>query len=290
MTIRFIINPVSGKGSHSNIDELIYKHIDTSKFEVETIFTKHPKHATLLAKDAAKNKKDIVIAVGGDGTMHECALGLIGRKTALGVLPCGSGNGFAFHFNMNANLTKAIRQLNHCQFKTIDSCTANGMPFFNVSGVGFDAHIAHLFNNTKVRGFSSYIKLVLRECAFYPAQKYTIEYNGKKEELKALIISWANATQFGNNAVISPESKIDDGMVDICILKDFNRIKVPLLLYRLFTNSIHRSKYMTIIRTKNMKIQCHSGISHLDGECIDLGKFIDIDTIPKSLNIFVPNE
>ena len=289
MKIRFIINPISGKAKHQRLEKKIEKNLDLNKFDFDYFYTEHPKHATELAQKAASEKIDVVVAVGGDGTMHECAKGVLDSKTAIAVLPCGSGNGFAFHFKMESELEKAIIQLNSCEFRTIDSCTANGMPFFNVSGVGFDAHIAKLFATTKVRGFMTYVKLVLRECAFYPAQQYTLEYDGKTETHKAVIISWANATQFGNNAQISPESKVDDGLVDICVLKDFNRLKVPLLLYRLFTERIQHSKYMKIIRTKSVKISCQNGISHLDGEGVDLGSSILINTVPKSLNIFVPH-
>ena len=289
MKIRFIINPISGGGKHKNILDLLQKNIDIKRFDYDYVFTERSKHATELSKKAADKNIDVVVAVGGDGTMHECAKGVLGSKTALAVLPCGSGNGFALHFKMESELENAIIQLNSCEFRTIDSCTANGIPFFNVSGVGFDAHIAKLFATTKVRGFMTYVKLVLRECAFYPAQQYKLEYDGKTETHKAVIISWANATQFGNNAQISPESKVDDGLVDICVLKDFNRLKVPLLLYRLFTKRIQHSKYMKIIRTKSVKISCQNGISHLDGEGVDLGLSILINTVPKSLNIFVPN-
>ncbi|MDA9898274.1 diacylglycerol kinase family lipid kinase [Flavobacteriales bacterium] len=289
MKIRFIVNPISGNGNHHSIENLIKEHLDLKKFHFDCRFTKRPKHATELAQQATTEGIDVVVAVGGDGTMHECAKGLLGSETALAVLPCGSGNGFALHFGMSKELSHSIQQLNTSGFITIDSCTANGLPFFNVSGVGFDAHIANLFATTKVRGFLTYVKLVLRECAFYPAQDYTLEYDGRKEIHNAVIISWANATQFGNNAQISPESKVDDGMVDICILKDFRRYKVPFLIYRLFKESIHLSKYMTIIRTKRVKISCQNGQSHLDGERIDLGKEIEIDTHPKTLKVFVPN-
>jgi diacylglycerol kinase (ATP) len=289
MKIRFIINPISGGGKHKNILDLLEKNIDAKRFDYDYLFTERSKHATELSKKATDENIDVLVAVGGDGTMHECAKGVLGSNTALAVLPCGSGNGFALHFKMESELEKAIIQLNSCEFRTIDSCTANGMPFFNVSGVGFDAHIANLFATTKVRGFMTYVKLVLRECAFYPAQQYTLEYDGKTETHKAVIISWANATQFGNNAQISPESKVDDGLVDICVLKDFNRLRVPLLLYRLFTERIQHSKYMKIIRAKSVKISCQNGISHLDGESVDLGSSILINTVPKSLNIFVPH-
>ena len=289
MTIRFIINPISGKAQHSSIQNLIEDHLDTSKFDYDCVFTEYSQHATALSRQAVKENIDIVVAVGGDGTMHECALGLMGSNTALAVLPCGSGNGFALHFHMHKKLTEAIIQLNSCHFKLIDSCTANNKPFFNVSGVGFDAHIAHLFSKTKIRGFFTYVKLVLKECLYYPAQNYVLSYDSKKEQHRAVIISWANATQFGNNAQISPHSKVDDGKVDICVLKDFKRYLVPLLLYQLFTGKMHSSKYITIIRTKSMTIECQNGMSHLDGEVIDLGPSIHIDTHPKSLKIFVPH-
>lgn len=289
MKIRFIINPISGKAKHKGLEDRIERNLDLEKFDFDYFYTQRPKHATELAQTAVLEKIDVVVAVGGDGTMHECAKGLLGCDTALAVLPCGSGNGFAFHFGMKAEIEKAIQQLNSAKMKLIDSCTANGLAFFNVSGVGFDAHIANLFANTKVRGFSSYVKLVLRECANYPAQEYTLEYNGRKEVHKAVIISWANATQFGNGAQISPESLADDGLIDICIIKDFKRYLVPVLLYQLFTGKINHSKYMTIIRTKSVKISCQNGLSHLDGEGLDLGKEILIDTHPKTLKVFVPH-
>ena len=264
MKIRFIINPISGKAQHKGLESRIEKLLDLNKFDFDYLYTERAKHATELAQQAAHENIDVVVAVGGDGTMNECAKGLLGSQTALAVLPCGSGNGFAFHFGMERNIKKAIKQLNISDFKTIDTCTANGVPFFNVSGVGFDSHIANLFATTKVRGFSSYIKLVLRECANYPAQDYCLEYDGKKEVYNAVIISWANASQFGNGAQISPESKVDDGLIEICVLKDFKRFLVPVLLYRLFTGKIHHSKYMTIIKTKSITISCQNGQSHLD--------------------------
>lgn len=289
LTIRFIINPISGKANHKNISEIATNLLDKSLFQCDFYYTEYSKHATELAKIASDQNIDVIVAVGGDGTMHECALGILGSQTALAVLPCGSGNGFAFHFGMKKQIRDAIIQLNHCEFKVIDSCTANNLPFFNVSGVGFDAHIAKLFSEIKIRGFHKYVKLVLQECAFYPAQKYTLEYDGIKEEHNAVIVSWANATQFGNNAQISPSSIVDDGMIEICVLKDFKRYLVPLLLYQLFTGRIHHSRHMKIIKTKKIKISCKNGISHLDGEVINMGTKITIDTVPKSLKIFVPN-
>ena len=290
MKIKFIINPISGKKHHGNIVELIDNHLDTSKFSYDYVFTKKTKDATRLSEEAKKEKYDVIVAVGGDGTLNECAQAVTDSNSAIAVLPCGSGNGFALHFKMKSKLISAIKQLNHCSVREIDYCSANNKPFFNVSGVGFDAHIAHLFSTTKIRGFSNYIKLVLKECLFYPAQKYSIQYNENEETHNAFIVSWANASQFGNGAEISPNAKVDDGLIDICIVKSLPRYKIPILLYRLFSGSIHKSKYVKIIKTKEAEIQCHDGRSHLDGEPVDLGQKIIIKNHFKKLKVFVPNE
>lgn len=290
MKIRFIINPISGTGNHLPIvKSIIHKHLNKSKFKIEIFETEYPKHATTLAQEAVDKNIEIVAAVGGDGTMHECAIATRNSNTALTVIPCGSGNGFAYHFGMKKNITDSILLLNQSTFSYIDSCTANNIPFFNISGIGFDAHIANLFSNLKVRGFLSYIRLVLKECLSYKAQDYTIEYDNKIETHNAVIISWANTSQFGNDAYISPNSSPTDGLTDICILRDFNRLLVPILIYKLFSKKIHQSKYMKIIRTKSIKISSTNGACHLDGEVLSLKTDIHIETHSKSLKIFFPN-
>lgn len=288
MKIRFIVNPISGTGKQKKLADIIKSTLDPLLFQYDICYTQAPHHATELAQKAKLEGIDIVAAVGGDGTMNECAQALLDSKTALAVIPCGSGNGFAFHFGMHKHLKRAIQQLNHCSFKQIDSCTANGHPFFNVSGVGYDAHIAHLFSKLNKRGFSNYMKLILREFR-YPAKEYTLRFDGREKKVNAFVISWANASQFGNNAVISPESKIDDGLIDICILNKFPVMAIPKLLNRLFNNSMHHSKYMEIIRCNEMKITGEDGLSHLDGEPIDLGKSIHLKIKPQSLNVFAPH-
>lgn len=288
MKIRFIVNPVSGTGKYKDLERLVEQELDPVLFQYEICYTEAPKHATQLAKEAQEQGVDIVAAVGGDGTMNECAQALTHSSTALAVIPCGSGNGFAFHFGMHKQFKKAIQQLNLSGFKTIDSCTANGHPFFNVSGIGYDAHIAHLFDKEKKRGFSNYIRLILREFR-YPASEYTLRFNGVEKSVNAFVISWANASQFGNNAVISPESAVDDEVLDICVLSKFPLKAIPGLLKRLFNNTMHLSKYMEIIRCKEMLIKGGDGICHLDGEPINLGVEIQLKLIPQSLKVFVPH-
>ena len=288
MKIRFIVNPISGTGKHKNLSKIIEQELDKTLFQYDICYTEKSQHATKLTQQAVAEKIDVVAAVGGDGTMNECAQALVNSNTALAVIPCGSGNGFAFHFGMHKHLKKAVRQLKHSRFRMVDSCTANQHPFFNVSGVGYDAHIAHLFSKLSKRGFANYMKLILREFR-YPAKEHTLRFNGQEKTVNAFVISWANASQFGNNAVISPESQVDDGFLDICVLRKFPVKAIPKLLNRLFNNSMHHSKYMEVIRCREMQISGGDGLCHLDGEPIDLGKEIHLQVKPKSLKVFVPH-
>ena len=289
MKLRFIINPISGSRDNSNIAQLVKENLNLNKFQYDIFYTERKKHAIELSQKAVEEKIDVVIAVGGDGTLHECAQPIIGTETALSVIPRGSGNGFAHHLNIKQDVINCIKDLNNSTISEVDSCSANGKPFVNVSGVGFDAHIAHLFSKITVRGFSSYIKLVLKECILYPSKEYTIKFDNKQRKVDAFLISWANSSQFGNNAVISPESKIDDGYFEICIVKKLPRILIPILLFRLFNKSIQHSKYVEIIKCKEAQILCDDGRSHLDGETYNLGSEIKIKNNPLSLKIFTPN-
>jgi diacylglycerol kinase family enzyme len=172
--------------------------------------------------------------------------------------------------------------------RTIDSGTANGMSFINISGIGFGAHISYLFLNLMDRGFINYIKIIFKEIN-YKAKNYTICYNGIKRKVNAILISFANATQYGNNFQISPNSKIDDGLIDFVILKDMPRWKVPQILLKIAKGKSHLSKYIRIIQSDKMTIISNENVIHLDGEPTKINGELTIKVNPKSLKIFAPN-
>jgi len=284
MKIRFIINPISGTGKQIGIEEDITKHFEN--FEI--IYTQKTGDATRISKEAANENIDAVIAVGGDGTVNECIKGLINTNTALGVIPCGSGNGFAYHIGMDHTTKNAVKQLKNMRIEVIDSCTANGVPFVNVSGIGFDAHIANLFLTLKERGFVKYAKLVIRELG-YNAKEYTIQYKNIERRVKAYMIDFANASQYGNNAKISPMADFKDGLIDFVIIKDFPKWKIPIFIYMLLTGKIHLSKHVEIIQCDKMTIKAENTLLHLDGEPFKASNPIEVSILPKSLKILMPN-
>jgi len=283
--IRFIINPVSGTSKQKGIEELIQKNLH---IEYDIVYTKKSGDATVLSQKAIDDKTDIVVAVGGDGTVNECAKALINSDTALGVIPCGSGNGFAYHLGMKKNIEKAIKQLNICSINTIDSCTANGEEFVNVSGIGFDAHIARLFTNNRKRGFFTYLKLILKELTYRP-KAYKLKYEGKRIKVIAYLISFANASQYGNDFKISPNASVCDGLIDFVIVKEFSKWKIPFFLYTIAKGKAHLHEYIELIQAKEMIIEAKSNLLHLDGEPKKFNSPITIKIHPKTLKIFSPN-
>ena len=285
LKIRFIINPISGTGKQKGIEKFMIKHLEN--FEI--IYTQKAGDATRISKEAANDNIDAIIAVGGDGTINECLIALVNTNTALGVIPCGSGNGFAYHIGMERNIEKAVKQLKNTKIEVIDSCTANGFPFVNVSGIGFDSHIANLFLTLTKRGFVNYVKLVIRELS-YKAKEYTINYNNIERKVKAYIIAFANASQYGNDAKISPMANFQDGLLDFVIIKEFPKWKIPFFLLKVATGKAHLSKYVEIIQCQKMTISAENTLLHLDGEPFKASNPIEVIILPKSLKILMPNE
>ena len=186
-------------------------------------------------------------------------------------------------------MKESILQINNATIKIVDSCTANCMPFVNVSGIGFDAHIANLFQNLEKRGLWNYIKLIFKEIN-YKAEEYTINYNGKSRKIKAILLSFANASQYGNNFLISPRSELDDGLIDFVIVHDMPKRMIPQFLIKIANGKIENSKFVEIIQAKEMEIFSDEKIIHLDGEPKKINESVLIKNNPKTLKILIPNE
>ena len=285
MKTKIIVNPISGTQKHKNIDRIFEKYLK----DYEIVYTKYQNHAFEISKKLDK-KFDRVIVAGGDGTVNECVRGLIDKDITLVTLPCGSGNGFSLHNNIDTNLDNAIKSLANYKKIKSDVWTINDNPFINVSGTGFDALIANSFSKLKNRGFSSYIKLVLKNVIAYKPQKYSIEIDNEKINTEAFFIAFANASEYGNGAVISPKSKINDGLLDIVIVKKFNKILIPKLIYYIFKKKVHKFKKVIIKRGKIIRITLKSKESflvHLDGEPKKISGALEIKISKRKLKVLI---
>lgn len=279
----FIINPVSGVGKQKLIEKLAGEIIDKRQFEIEFQYTDAPKHAIKISEEAVKNNADIVVAVGGDGTVNEVACSLINSETRLAIIPTGSGNGVARHLKIPLDIKSALERINNLNETIIDTATLNNIPFVMIAGFGFDAFIASEFSKLKKRGFSGYLKLVLKHFAFYKPEDYTITIDGNIINKKAFLISIANCSQFGNNAYIAPLASSDDQLLNITIIRGFSIFAIGGLIYHLFNKTIHRSRFVETFTGKNIIISQSVEFSQLDGESIHTGKNIEIKVNPLSL-------
>lgn len=286
--ICFIVNPISGVGRQKVIEKLIDQELDRTLFDYEIAYTKAAKHAIEISKDAVIRKFDVVVAVGGDGSVNETAKGLINSNTALAIIPTGSGNGLARHLNIPLNLKKAMDVINSGKETLIDSIQMNDETFVNVAGIGFDAHIGWEFAKFGKRGFSSYLKVISREFPSYKAGNYELTVDGETINKKAFLISFANGSQWGNNAYIAPMADISDGVMDIAILNDFKFYSILSIGYRLLNKTLDQSSHISIIKAKEVTVKQSGTIAHIDGEPIEIGHEIRIKVNPLSLKVIIP--
>lgn len=286
--ILFIVNPISGGQEKTFIPSLVDEFLDHSIFDAEIIFTERIGHATELAKQAIDDGFNIIASVGGDGTINEIASVVESTDAKMAIIPSGSGNGLARSLNIPMSKNQAIKNLNRLRTVKIDSGTFNDRKFFNVAGLGFDAHISSLFANHSTRGFSGYIKTTLKEIKNYKPQEYVICIDGITYTREAFMISIANSSQYGNNAHISPQASLKDGLLDVCIITPFSIYEFPLLGLRMFTKTTHLSKNIEILKGKNITItRKESGPIHIDGEPLNFPKEINIKVKHLSLSLLV---
>jgi diacylglycerol kinase (ATP) len=288
--ILFIINPISGGKNKSKLPLLIDKLLDMSKFIPSYSFTEYAGHAAELAEEAANRNFDVIVAVGGDGTINEVASKVHEHKKVLGIIPFGSGNGLARFLKIPLKPANAIQVINSLNVISIDTGLFNGKGFFNMAGMGFDAYISSVFAEDKSRGLTGYLKLGLKEVLSYKAQTYDLVIDGKEYTFKAFLISIANSSQYGNNAHIAPAASVTDGLFDICIVKEFSIMKLPVLAYEMLTARTDRSKFVEIIKGREVTIRrLEEGAIHIDGEPLFMGRDIKISIVPLSLSVIIPS-
>jgi YegS/Rv2252/BmrU family lipid kinase len=287
--VRFIINPRSGTNSKADLPGLIKRLLDPGEFDSEICFTEYPRHAYELSRSAMESGFDFVAVAGGDGTMNEAASALVRSNTTLALLPCGSGNGLARHLEIPLDLSRAIRLISSGKTMKIDTFTAGPFTGIGTFGIGFDAHVAHLFSKSIKRGYSTYVKLVLREFSRYPGIRSELEIDGKQFAEQVFLMTFANSSQFGNNAVIAPHADLTDGLIDLTLVRPFPWYAAPHLIYRLSANRLHKSKYYTCLQGSSIKVRNQGLIkAHIDGEPVLLEGDFTVQNVPHSLSIIVP--
>lgn len=293
--IAVIINPISGTGRRPDEArrraELAASLVERRGLEAEVFVTEHGGHARELAHTAVARGASMCIAWGGDGTINEVASSLAFSNVALAVVPSGSGNGLARELAIPLNPAAAFEVALGGRDQLIDAGEIEGRMFFNVAGLGFDAHVAHEFAVTghARRGFARYISIAVRELIRFVPDQYTISANGTRLETRALFIAIANSRQYGNGATIAPGARIDDGALDVVVVGERSPWSAIAQMPMLFSGKVDRLPGVTIIPTADVEISAaHDMVYHVDGEPALAGRSVRARVHPGVLRVRVP--
>ncbi len=290
--IIFIVNPISGHHNKSHFPNLVENYIDKNKYDYTIVFTEYANHATELTMKAIDDGYEYIAAVGGDGTINEVAKCMIGKEQTLIIIPLGSGNGLARHLGLPFKVEKLIKEvINNGKKYKIDTATMNGVPFISLAGIGFDAMIADYFAKDENRGFLTYAKLITEKYPNYRQKEYTLILDDNKTiECKPFFVTFANSSQFGYNAEISPKASVQDGLIDVCIFKKPNILEIPIMATYFLAKQIDKSNFIDIHKAKKIQVfRKVDEVANVDGEPVEMSKDIIVEIKPLSLNILLQN-
>ena len=288
-SVVFIINPISGTGSKEIVPSLIERHIDREQYNTELKFTEYAGHAFEIASQCRDANVDVVVAVGGDGTVNEVARGIIDSKSALGIIPCGSGNGLARHLMLPMSTRGAIDVINIGLTHDLDYGMIDGHPFFCTCGMGFDAFISKKFADAGKRGMLTYLENVLLEGLKYEPETYELTIDGNDTEpYKAFLLSVANASQYGNDAYIAPQASMSDGLLDVVIMEPFDIFEAPQVGIDLMNKTMDKNSKIKCFKAKDIMIhRKHPGIIHYDGDPVKAGTELHVTLHNKGIRMVV---
>lgn len=292
MKYQLIFNPHSGpKKDSSDLLQRFIQRIKSEGHDVSFVETQSEGHGYELALQYLHADMDVIVAVGGDGTVNEVAKALVGSEKVLGILPNGSGNGLARELRISLDPDKAVDTLLKHQVKRIDTCMANEDPFFVTCGIGFDGKVSENFAQSETRGLPAYAKEVLNLFMKYHAADFKIKIDQKEVTAKAFLVAVANASQYGFNAFIAPDASMMDGCLDVTIIKDFPQKDGPKMVLQLFSKDITENEYVRAYRGKEITISSNRPLAyHIDGEPKKPTEILNVSVVPASLNVIGGNE
>lgn len=286
--ILFVVNPISGTADKKAALDLVPSELPKEEFDVRVEYTRFAGHAYDLGRMAVDTGMDAAVAVGGDGTINELARSLTHTRTALAVIPFGSGNGLARHLRIPVEPLGALKVLRRFHVAPLDYGTINSLPFFCTCGMGFDAFVSDKFSQARTRGPLAYLENILREGLRFKPETYEIKADDDSVTQQAFLITCANASQYGNNALIAPHASMTDGLLDVTIIEPFTVFEAPQIAIRLFDGTLPQSGKVHTFRCSSLHIhRANQGLIHCDGEPLGTGETIDVSVEKSGINVVI---
>lgn len=291
MKYLLLVNPASGTVSKHKIVPHLCRKMEKMGMDFDLVFTEGPGHGAELARAAASDGRDAVLACGGDGTVNEVAAALAGSDTCFGIIPTGSGNGLARHLGIPVDVNLSLKVIAENNVICSDYGLANDRPFFCTFGVGFDAAVSERCAREHRRGILMYLKHTVSEYIKFHPEEYIIEVNGTVITEKAFLVVCCNASQYGNNAFIAPNASVTDGELDITIVHGGNLLSEALAGLDILTGLVRKNAYMDVIRATNLRIiRKKRGAAHIDGDAVVMPGTIDVKCVPGALKVLAPTQ
>ena len=298
----FILNPVAGRGKAYHAIKKIRSMLREFIIDHKISITDAPSHATELAKESLPSE-DVVVAVGGDGTINEVMNGLVNSKKALGILPLGSGNDFARATNIPHNMHEAINVILNNKRKLVDIgkvITSNQIEnqlklskeryFINGIGIGFDASVAYQSSRIKIlRGLPLYITSIVKALFTYKVSTFLLKLDDKEFKNRYFLIAIGNGQSAGGGFYLTPDAKLDDSKFDVCYVDNVNLLEI-IKIFPSVLKGLH-GKYKKVHFSQANNISVNSlerFFVHADGEIIgkNINK-VEISMIPKAIEVIV---
>jgi len=283
----FVVNPVSGRGRGQAVGKEVESLIRHEKLQCEVVYTERPWHAAELAQDAAKHY-DIIVCVGGDGTLNEVVNGIYGTHKPLGIIPVGTGNDFVRAVHIPFQTGKAFRLLMQNHRRTIDLGKANERYFHNGVGIGFDAHVVNTSNRVRhLKGNAVYLYSVLKTLLSYRPHLIKVAIDGKQTIRDFFMVTVGNGTSLGGGFYLTPDAKMDDGTFDLCLIQNMPVKDILINLIKVYRGRHKEDPRVDIQRARVIQFSSEQGFAvHADGELLTMNsKSLKIEIVPAALEI-----
>ena len=287
--IHFIVNPISGNGKHELTLDYIKGFFDEEHYAVSLAYSERKKHAVSLTKEAIIAGKDIIVACGGDGTIHEVASALVGTAISFGIVPVGSGNGLASNLSISKTISGALKQLSQGREILMDVGSVNGKYFFSNMGFGIDATIINNYEKSGERKLGSYIRAALNSSQEYVAKRMLIRYDGKEIAVNPLLLFVSNSNEMGYTMSLTPRASLTDGKLDCLVVPRISLLKQLTFGLYVLLKKVEKFRKIIYVQTSHLEVEIleseKNGLQ-MDGEYFEVEESVfKIEVLPQALRV-----
>jgi YegS/Rv2252/BmrU family lipid kinase len=293
----FLVNPISGTRTKEKLIAFITEKVTSAGYLFTIDYTNATGNYTLLKEKVIADRFTDIIIVGGDGSVNQVVQAFAALPVRFGILPVGSGNGLARAAGIPTKIKRALQVIIEGNAMPVDAFTINDAFSCMLSGLGFDAQVAHNFARKAKRGLFNYTKESLLH--FFKAQPYGFEI--KLPEFSfftdAFLISIANSNQFGNNVTIAPQAKLNDGLLDVIVVQKMHKVKLPYAILKQLSGNNKMQQLVEDMEHKNIVYFQTPSLEisnlklaplHIDGEAVASAQHLSVKVLPNYFTLFVP--